>query len=312
MNWFQHNRFLGTFLVAFALATVVSAWFLFREKQAADWERARLERLVDESNRLRRTMPFPNEENLRKIKTQTDNYREWLLALKTRLKPRMFPELSLQPNEFQTHLRQTASDVIERARTSHVQLPENFYLGFDEYATSLPNSAVAPRLGQQLRAIEWITNTIIDAHADSLRILTRKTFPEEKTIPAPIRIGRRDPKKATTMKASAGIVESTSIDVAFSGSPTAARRILNQIAAAEEQAYVIRSLQVRNQAEKGPERGSPGKLASAVAIGASSFQTGDLGKAQDQAITFIVGTEHLNVAARIEIMRFNFAEIEGR
>ena len=97
----------------------------------------------------------------------------------------MFPKPPLQPNEFQAQLRQAATDVIERARASKVQLPENFNLGFDEYATSLPNSAAAPRLGRQLRAIEWIANTIVDAHVDSLQSLTRSTLPEEKTTPAP-------------------------------------------------------------------------------------------------------------------------------
>ena len=66
-------------------------------------------------------------------------------------------------------LRQVVTDVIERARASKVQLPENFNLGFDEYATSLPNTAAAPYLGRQLRAIEWTANTIVDAHVDSLQ-----------------------------------------------------------------------------------------------------------------------------------------------
>jgi len=185
-----------------------------------------------------------------------------------------------------------------------VQLPESFNLGFDEYATSLPNTAAAPHLGRQLRAIEWIANTIVDAHVDSLQSLTRSTLPEEMVTSAPTAGRTRGDKESKTPETSARIVDSTSIDIAFSGSPAAARRILNQIAAAKEQAYVIRTLQVRNRAEKGPERGDK----ETATVAGPFAQAG----AKEQGISFIVGTEHLNVAAKIEILRFNFPEMEGR
>jgi hypothetical protein len=83
---------------------------------------------------------------------------------------------------------------------------------------------------------------------------------------------------------------------------------LNQIAAAKEQVYVIRTLQVRNRADKGPERGDTEKVVPAATVPSPFAQAG----AKKQGINFIVGTEHLNVAAKIEILRFNFPEMEGR
>ena len=110
---------------------------------------------------------------MQRTKAQTDGYRSSLLALENELKTRMFPQSPLQPNEFQAQLRQSAIALIDRARGTKVQLPENFNLGFEEYATSLPNGLAAPRLGRQLRAIEWLANTIVDAHVDSLKSLAR-------------------------------------------------------------------------------------------------------------------------------------------
>jgi len=308
MNWFQQNRFLGIFIGGLAFAALLSVSFLFHEKRAANREQARLETTINELTRLRRSTPFPSEENFRRAKAQSDNYHDLLFALKNELKTRTFPKPPLPPNEFQAQLRQVATDVIERARASKVQLPESFNLGFDEYATSLPNTAAAPHLGRQLLAIEWIVNAIVDAHVDSLQSLTRSSLPEEKATPAPTRGRTRGGKESKTPEASARIVDSSSIDVAFSGSPAAARRILNQIAAAKEQAYVIRTLQVRNRAEKGPERGDKEKLAPTATVAGPFAQAG----AKEQGISFIVGTEHLNVAAKIEILRFNFPEMEGR
>ena len=310
MNRFQQNRFLAIFIAGLAIATFLSASFLFHEKSGADRAQARLETTIDELIRLQRSTPFPSEENFLREKTQSDSYHDLLLALKNELKTRTFPKPPLLPNEFQAQLRQVATDVIERARASKVQLPENFNLGFDEYATSLPNTAAAPYLGRQLRAIEWIANTMVDAHVDSLQSLTRSTLPEEKATPAPTRARTRGGKELKTPEASARIVDSTSIDVEFSGSPAAARRILNQIAAAKEQAYIIRTLQVRNHAGKGPDRGDTEKLAPAAAVAAPPAQAG--GARKEQGISFIVGTEHLNVAARIEVLRFNLPEMESR
>jgi len=304
MNWFQQNRFLGIFIGGLAFATLLSASFLFREKSAAAREQARLETAIAELTRLQRSTPFPSKENFRRAKAQSDSYHDLLLALKNELKTRTFPKSPLLPNEFQAQLRQVATDLIERARASKVQLPESFNLGFDEYATSLPNTAAAPHLGRQLRAIEWIATTIVDAHADSLQSLTRSTLPEEKATPPPTWARTRGGKESKTPDDSARIVGSTSIDVAFSASPAAARRILNQIAAAKEQAYIIRTLQVRNHAGKGPERGDTEKPAPAAAVAAPP--TPASGARKEQGISFIVGTEHLNVAARIEVLRFNF------
>ncbi len=303
MNWFQQNRFLGFFLGGLGLATLLSLYFLLHQKGAAEEAGARLENTVTELNRLRASAPFPNEENLRKTKTQTDSYRSSLLALETELKSRMFPRPPLQPNEFQALLRQAANAVEDRARAGKVQLPENFNLGFDEYATSLPNSEAAPRLGRQLRAIEWIANTLVDSHVDALVSLTRSPLPEEKSAPTPTPAPRGRTAPAKTADANLKIVDSTSVDLSFAASPAATRRVFNQIAAAKEQVYIIRTLQVRNQADKGPKRGGEAPAAPPPPAAASGT-----GKPAEPGISFIVGTEHLNVTARIEILRFNIAE----
>jgi hypothetical protein len=53
------------------------------------------------------------------------------------------------------------------------------------------------------------------------------------------------------------------------------------------------------------------KRAMAAAVAVPS-QVGAARKAPEQGISFIVGTEHLNVAARIEVLQFNFPEMESR
>ena len=306
MNWFIQDRFVGSFLGALGVATLFSLWFLFYEKSQANEAQSQLESTVAELNRLRSSSLFPNDENLKKTKAQTDAYRSSLLALENELKTRMFPLLPLEPNEFQAQLRLAVTAVQDRATASKVQLPANFNLGFDEYATSLPNSEAAPLLGRQLRAIEWIANTIIDGHADALTALTRSPLPEEKPAATP----SPRPKARTTAGPASGtaekIVESTSIHLTFTGSPAAARRILNQIGAAKDQFYVLRTLVVKNQVDKGPKRGA----AEATAPPAQAPSSG--AKPKEPGIAFIVGTEHVDATARIEIVKFAIPENPAR
>ena len=298
MNWFRRNRFLGGFLGVLSLATFLSACFLLQEKSAADDAQGRLEETINELTRLRRSAPFPNEENLRKTRTQTESYRTSLLALEDDLKTRMFAQFPLQPNEFQAQLRLASTAVSERAAANKIQLPANFYLGFDEYATSLPNSEAAPRLGQQLRAIEWIANTIIEARVDALNSLVRTPLPQEKA-------GSSSTAPTAALghaRAKEKVVDRTSIDISFSGSPAASRRVCNQIAAAKDQFYILRRLAVKNEVDKGPKRGSSETGATLP------VPTAPPSKGGEPAISFIVGTEHIAVSARIEILKFNLPD----
>lgn len=301
MNWWLQDRFLGSFLAGFGFATVLSLWFLFYEKGAADETQTRLESAVRELNRLQAGSPLPNEENLNKTKAQMKTYRTSLLALENELKSRTFQWLPLQPNEFQAQLRLAVTALQERAGASKVQLPANFNLGFDEYATSLPNGEAAPRLGRQLRAIEWLANATVDAHADAITSLTRSPLPEEKAAPKATPSRKPGAIAAASKASRERILESSSVNLAFSGSAAVVRRMVNQIASAKEQFYVLRTLVVKNQVARGPKRGGPETAATPTQNAAGA-------KDKEPAIAFIVGTEHLDVVARIEIVNFAFPE----
>jgi hypothetical protein len=307
MKWLRQDQSFDFFLIALALTIALSLALLLGAERRADREQRRVQAAASQLQRLHSSVPFPNEENLRQTKAQTESYRSSLRALELELKSRTASGPLLQPSEFQALLRQTVTSVVEHAAASRVQLPENFQLGFDEYASSLPNRQAAPELEPQLRGLKWIVDTIIEAHVDSLSRFTRGRLIEENTAPSAALISplHAPGRKSTRAVAEWVDVDFSSLDIGFSCSPAVARRILNQIAAARGQFYIIRTLQVRNEADKGPRRGTPAEMSSPSANpGPATPQT-------PQNISFIVGTEHIKVDARIEIVRFNFPG-EGR
>jgi len=103
------------------------------------------------------------------------------------------------------------------------------------------------------------------------------------------------------------IIERNVVEATFISTPAAARKVLNQIAGASEQFYIVRLLHVRNEKDKGPPREGASDRAGLVAV-ASPPTAGSPETKPTMAtgLNFIVGNEHIEVTAEIEIVRFGF------
>jgi hypothetical protein len=307
MNWFRENRSLGTFLILFGVGTLGAVWFLFSAR--SDWDEAssRFNNAAAELNRLERLAPYPNAENLRKMKAHAENYSSALARLKDELKMRVAPVTPMAPNEFQSHLRVAMTAIADKARANKVKLPERFYLGFDEFASALPNEAAAPLLGQELAQIEWLLNGLLDARVEAVTVFRRTAAPREPgAAPAlPTPTPASEAKPAGTVPA---LIERNVVEATFVSTPGAARKIINQIAAANQQFCIIRLLQVRNEKPKGPPREVAAENSAVIPAPTSPAPAGSPGAkpAPGTALNFIVGNERVETTARIEIVRFTF------
>jgi hypothetical protein len=295
MNWFQQNRWLGMFFIVFGICTLFALFFLFSAKRGFEEASARFNNAAVERGRLERVDPFPTDENYRKMRIHLENYGTGLNKLKEELKTHVLPIAPLAPNEFQTRLRQAMLATSDKARVNKVKLPDNFHLGFDEFTAALPDTVAAPLLGQQLAQAELLVNILTDARVDSVTAFQRKSLPEHHgtataATPAPA-LGRKSAAAGVT---GPKLVERRIVDLTFMSSPSVARKVLNQIAGSNQQLYIIRTLHVRNEQEKGPRRESTEAGASTAAPK----------PAPSGAIKFIVGDEHIEMSARIEMVRF--------
>jgi hypothetical protein len=298
MKWFRENRFLGTFLVVFGVALIAATWFLFGAKSGWDAALLRFNRTAAELNRLERLTPYPSEENLRKMKAGTEDYGSALAKLKEELKLRVAPATPLKPNEFQSRLRVAVAAIVQKARASKVKLPDKFYLGFDEFAAALPNEVAAPVLGQELSQIEWFLNGLIEGPVEALTAFHRAPLPEEHGSPAVILSPTPAAltKSAATPPPAAKLLSRNVLEATFVSTPAAARRVLNQLAGANEQFCIIRLLHVRNEKQKGPPH--------EAAPEPPGFATAK--PSPVPGLNFIVGNERIETTARIEIVRFMF------
>jgi hypothetical protein len=299
MNWFRENRFLGKFLVAFGVATLAAVWFFFSAKSDWDEASARFSNAVSEMNRLERLNPYPSMDNLRQMKAHAEDYGNALAKLKDELKRRVVPLAPLAPNEFQSHLRLAMNAVADKARANKVKLPDKFHLGFDEFVSALPNESAAPLLGQELAQIEWLMNGLLEAHVESISLFRRAPLREERgTASFPM----ASPAPGAKPAAGTNLFARNVVEVTFLATPAAARKVINQIAAAEQQFCVIRQLHVRNENDKGPPRETAPEVSTASVSAPAPVARPTPGS----ALNFIVGNEKIETTAQIEIVRFTF------
>jgi hypothetical protein len=303
MKWFQQNRALGTLLVASGICVLLGAALLYWRWSVWNDAKQTFDQATAERNRLQGLNPFPDDTNYRKLQGYLERYNTELDKFKDELKAEVAPDPPLAPNEFQSRLRQATLAAQERARTNNVKLPDNFQLGFDEFARIMPGTAVAALLGQELSQVQMLINILLDAKVDGITSFRRRPLPEERgtsatPTPSP---GQR---VATTAKsgdaAASKLIERNVVDISFKAAPGAARKVLNEITSSSGQFFIIRTLYVHNEKEKGPPHERTASPTPAPNPQASPGQQGA------GALNFIVGTEHIEVSATIEMLRFTF------
>ena len=298
---------LGISLIVFGVCVLFAGFLFYSTRNKWSDARQAFDKVAAERSRLQHLDPFPNDANYRKFKGYLENYSAALDKFKEELKKEVAPAPPLAPNEFQSRLRQAVVATLNRARTNNVKLPDKFQLGFDEFTTTLPKTAVAPLLGQELSQTQMLINILLDAKVDSVTSLHRAPLPEEgaasrtpvpKPTPAPARKGSptrgqksAKPAEASATPSTATLIERNVVDLTFKAAPAAARKVLNAIANSTGQFFIIRTLYVHDETDKGPAREKAGEAKP------SGTET---------ALNFIVGNEHIEVSARIEMLRVTF------
>jgi hypothetical protein len=138
---------------------------------------------------------------------------------------------------------------------------------------------------------------------DSITSFRRRLLPEERGA-SPTPTPSPGQRVATTTKPggtpAAKLIERNVVEVTFKAAPGAARKVMNEITNSTGQFFIIRTLYVHNEKDKGPPRERTGAPTPVPSAQASPDQS------PAGALNFIVGNEHVEVSATIEMLRFTF------
>jgi hypothetical protein len=164
----------------------------------------------------------------------------------------------------------------------------------------MPDTAVAPLLGQELSQVQMLINVLLDAKVDSITALRRQPLSQERrasATPTPTPSTIRGAKPSGTPAPT--LIERNVVEVTFKAPPSAVRKVVNEITSSTGQFFIIRALYVHNEKDKGPPRERTATSAPAESPQPSPGQS-------PGALNFIVGNEHVEVSATIEMLRFTF------
>lgn len=307
MNW--RNPFLTTYLAGTVVGAGILGFLVYSSFSRYTEVSEQYDSQVAKLQSLQNRVPFPSAENNATFSKLTGEYRAQYEKLLADIGTRQSPlNPALTPQEFQDQLRAYVSEVEAAAKQNGVELPENFYLGFDQYQGSLPSNEAAPPLGRELAAIRSIVDRLVEIKVARIAGIRRDLLPEEgggaKAASAPGAPAGRQPAAPAPK-----IVSANSFDIAFVADQPRAKSALNAIATAK-QFFVIRNLTIENGSLEGPKRvddtqanqdaGAP-PPAEAPADGSAAAPVAD---SSAPKMRLLVGREPLTVAARIEMITF--------
>ncbi|PTX96315.1 hypothetical protein DB345_11055 [Spartobacteria bacterium LR76] len=299
MKWLQENPFLAgitafTIVGAGAFAFLLSQ-ALTRSQEASDAYNQAIAKL----HGLQERVPFPSVENLEKSKAQTDQYREQVLALRKKLAAmEALLDMSVNPQRFQDDLRASVNEVADKAKEAGVGLPTDFYLGFAQYANSLPSEQAAPFLARQLTVIKQLVLRLIDFRVQSIDGLVRAPLLQEGNTPASPQPAAANQKKGGNSNSAtpAKVLERSPFDISFTAEQSKFRVAFNSLLN-DNQFLIIRSVSVENTNQAGPP------VAQADATPNTAY-TATATETAKKDLNVVLGREFVRVALHLEMIDF--------
>jgi len=257
-----------------------------------------------ELRRLESLPLYPEQSNLAKLKLQRETASEDVQTLHKQLLPMTLLLEEISPAQFQDKLRAVVSGVVDKARSAGVKLPEKFYLGFSEYQNMPPKTEAASALDRQLRAVQLAVETLLENKVDSIEGIIRTPLPEEAEVktPAPAPAAKPLGTKKTAEKPV--LFTKYPFEIDFTSDQARFRRTIDALVANDKQFFVVRPLTIDNSVDRAILKVDPNSPASGNSGGAPAAGAAGGKHAGQPSLHYLVGTERLKVALRLEMVVF--------
>ncbi len=202
-------------------------------------------------------------------------------------------------------------------------MPKGFYLGFSQYANSLPNEHAAPALALQLGIIEKIVTDLIDFKVQSIDSLNRLPLPEESAATPVPQKAEEPQQRGRQPEAKPGGFKRLPFDLAFTAEQGKLRVAFNSLLDSD-QFLIVRNLALQNTARVGPPvsrqtsaSAAPPRLpANDPAAPAEQSLGGAIiaqgGQDAASELNVILGRELVKAWMRIEIIDFSTPSEPGK
>jgi len=290
----KEQAFWLSYGVAMVLLIGGSGYFLFQSMGGYSSSASAFEAQKSQKRKLESAPVYPNAANLEKEVASISEFEQSVEALHEQLKAYQRPLEAISDQQFPQELKAMIESFRKFAFEKRVVVPEGFYFGMGDYATTLPKPAATALLKYQLDSIDYLLRTVIAQGADEIISVERETIALER--------GEADPEKTER-------VVKYPVKFSFVTSHDGFRDFLNLVSNDKKYFYIIRVLRVDNEVKTGPSKNIEQKrLAKDPTTGevVEVVEGQDPGAAglQEYDARIMFGNEKLRVSALIDLCRF--------
>jgi hypothetical protein len=316
MSWIKDNKFMavlgGSTLIGVILLYFVGSQGAKRYTEAKE----KFDAAATEAAGFERLALYPKPENRDQKRKAIDEYRKSVDSIQNAFAPFRPEELkNISSQEFTNNLLAANAETRKAFEDAGTLVPEPYFVGFENYKTSLAPDKITGVLGYQLTAVKKLMLDLAKSAPSELRNIHRPNLPEENG-------------QAYTPSDTA-VARSFPLEITFVGPEKSAREFLSAITKPEGQYAVIRSLRITNE-KKDPPRAADAKFekpaaAPAAAGGADAFSGGFVlpgdeaaapapeqpaattaPKAADSSriLAPVLGDEKVQVFVRLDVLQF--------
>lgn len=253
MNWIKSNPFVaalsgGTLVLCVALFFLASRGASRFEKAQNDFDNAFRDVKAAES-----VQPYPIAENLDGKRKALNEYAAEIGELRSLFdvyRPGELQNVAVQA--FTSELVAAAEETGKALTDVGCQLPDGYFLGFEQYRGQLANSNATGVLLYQLKAIKGAMEELAKAGPSQLIRIYREPVPEESG-------GQYEGEKDDVSR-------EFGFEVTFKGSEASVREFLTSLGKTGDYYFVVRCVEIVNERDTPPKKSDASFQAPADAL----------------------------------------------
>ena len=303
MSWIQDNKVPAAILGLTGVGVLGLGFVLFNNWSAASTAQEEFDSINLRLDGLKKAALSPTPENLAKKQALVKDYETEVGKLTKVLFTLQPADQPTTADKFQAKLKTKVADIKKEGTN---RLPNEFNLGFDQYAKELPkNDQVASELSTYLDAVDLVARLALKSGVANIIALERSPLPAEKSESASSTTSSNSAQSRPAASGTPSITERRQVTLTVRADQAGLQTLLSGFASPTDMPFftVVRLLRIENEVQQGPLRvpiaGGP-DLNKPEPVG--EVKPGIQPAPKDSKV--VLGTEMLRAYIEIDLVKF--------
>jgi len=227
-------------LVVTVVLTLGFAALGFMQKKSFDSNTQKYASASSRLQQMKSMAGYPSAETVEELEGSLADYQKVLEETNSALsKVTIVGFTNVAPGQFASKLEKAQKDTEALYKSKGIDLPKDWYLGFEKYMAGPAPKNATGILQYQLDAIVWLHEELAKHQPDALVNVYRKPLPQESKVV--------ETKSSKSRKSDEPAFVSMPIEIVFSGQEANARGFINALVKSEDYLFTIDTLKLKSK-----------------------------------------------------------------